>query len=82
MEDSCAACEDDWKQKKYHVDLWMGPQKSSTTSKLNSCEDFITRDSTAVVTNPTADLPVDTTPLYSNDACTAHVYGADGVIEQ
>jgi hypothetical protein len=41
---------------------------------LASCADSITRDSTAVITNPSTCLTVDTTPLLANNTCNAHTH--------
>jgi hypothetical protein len=46
---------------------------------LNDCEDNMTLGDTykgvaSVIVNPPADLPVDTTPLYSGGKCTTHTY--------
>jgi len=74
MEDECVECDQDWKNHKYHIDLWMGPQKSQPEPALNDCEEKITRDSAPVIVNPTQNLTVDTTPLFSDGKCTAHMY--------
>src|SRR5581483_7096872 len=74
MEDECVECDNDWANHKYHIDLSMGPQHSSNANALFNCEDSITRDSTAVITSPATNLTVDTTPLFSNNKCTAHTH--------
>lgn len=75
MEDDCGAAHGDWDRGHYHVDLWMGPQHESDQGKLNACEDKITRSAQSVIVNPTQDLPVDTTPLFTNNQCTARMHG-------
>eukprot|EP01120_Amphizonella_sp_Union-15-10_P000434 TRINITY_DN1042_c0_g2_i1.p1 TRINITY_DN1042_c0_g2~~TRINITY_DN1042_c0_g2_i1.p1 ORF type:complete len:195 (-),score=43.46 TRINITY_DN1042_c0_g2_i1:36-554(-) len=78
MEDDCAECDSDWEsRRKYHVDLWMGPQSASNSNDLNNCEDKITRSSAQVIISPPSNLPVDTTPLFTNNQCTARIYPED-----
>jgi hypothetical protein len=54
-----------------HIDFWMGPQTSSDTNDLNSCEDNSSIGSswqggaTQIIVNPPSNLPVVTTPLYT-----------------
>ncbi len=74
MEDECTECDSDWSHGKYHIDLWMGPQKSSNANALYNCEDYITRNSTSVITSPSTSLTVDTTPLFKNNTCTAKIH--------
>jgi hypothetical protein len=75
MEDDCAECDTDWEQqRKYHVDLWQGPQQASPQPALSDCEAMVTRESAPVVVNPPSTLAVDRTPLFVNGRCTAHVY--------
>jgi 3D (Asp-Asp-Asp) domain-containing protein len=75
MEDDCAECDSDWSNShKYHIDLWMGPQAVSNSNDLYACEDKITKDATSVILSPATNLTVDTTPLFKNNTCTAHLY--------
>jgi hypothetical protein len=81
MEDQCYECGKEWfgSHKSYHVDLWMGPSYGSDSNALNDCEDALTlgdpgKGTGTIIANPAADLPVDTTPLFTNDRCTAHTY--------
>jgi hypothetical protein len=74
MEDDCVECDNDWKSKKYHIDMWMGPQSSSPASVLYACEDKVTKDAGIVIINPPSNLPVDTTPMFSGGKCTAVIY--------
>ena len=75
MEDDCVPCDSDWADRQqYHVDLWMGPGHESDDSALSDCEDRITRDSAEVIVDPSPDLPVDTTPLFANDNCSARLH--------
>jgi 3D (Asp-Asp-Asp) domain-containing protein len=74
MEDDCAECDSDWQSHSYHIDLWMGPESSSSSSALYACEDKITKDSASVTTSPATTLTVDTTPLFSNNKCTAKLH--------
>ena len=81
MEDQCAECGMEWDQKMaYHVDVWMGPSYGSDDVPLMDCEDTLTlgddpfQGTGTVIVNPSADLPVDDTPLFANGACTTHTY--------
>eukprot|EP00483_Globobulimina_turgida_P001424 UN01426 len=76
MEDDCAACDSDWRNGKWHIDLWMGPDKRLPESKLYACEDYITKSGVTVIINPAQNLPVDKTPLInpSTGDCTAVIY--------
>jgi len=75
MDDDCVPCDSDWADRQqYHVDLWMGPGHESDDSALSDCEDRITRDSAEVIVDPSPDLPVDTTPLFANDNCSARLH--------
>jgi hypothetical protein len=86
MEDQCFECGQEWftptqgaPETNYHVDLWMGPSFGSANTPLMSCEDQLTlgdpyHGTGTIIVNPPPDLPVDTTPLFSNDTCTAHTY--------
>jgi 3D (Asp-Asp-Asp) domain-containing protein len=74
MEDICGACNSDWSNGKYHIDLWIGPQHASDSNALYQCEDHITRDPTEVIIDPPGNLVVDTTPLFQNNTCTAHIH--------
>ena len=74
MEDHCGSAVTAWKQGQYHVDLWMGPQHKSSGGKLSGCQSRITKSSADVIVNPSRNLPVDKTPLFSNDQCTAKLY--------
>jgi len=65
FEDDCEECIDDWKNgKKYHVDLWMGPDTLSP-STLVACENALTLDKDEITLDPKDDYYVDTTPLYN-----------------
>lgn len=75
MEDDCAACDSDWSSSgSYHVDLWIGPESSSNTTKLDNCENYITRDSPSIIISPASTKTVDTTPLFKNNTCTAVIH--------
>jgi F5/8 type C domain len=76
MEDSCYECGQEWftNSPKYHVDLWMGPSFESTTDPLMNCEDSLTLDSGVIIVNPPTNLTTDTSPLFTNNSCTAHTY--------
>jgi hypothetical protein len=74
MEDDCVECDSDWSSgHHYHIDLWMGPQHSSSASALYACEDKVTRNA-SVILSPSHTLTVDTTPLFKNNKCTAHIH--------
>jgi len=69
LEDDCEECIDDWnKHKKYHVDLWMGPDTLSD-STLVACENALTMDKDVIVIDASSGYSVITTPLYSNGRC-------------
>jgi hypothetical protein len=80
MEDQCYECGQEWFSKgSYHVDLWMGPSYGSANSPLMSCEDKLTQGDPyhgtgTILVNPSKNHPVDTSPLFHNDSCTAHTY--------
>lgn len=59
-----------------HADLWMGPAQVLNASSLEQCEEKATPGGTvAVLINPSATLPVDTTQIYtSGNVCTVHLY--------
>ncbi len=63
-----------------HIDFWMGPNDTAQdATALNDCEDNLTLGNPyagpgEVIINPPGNLPVDTTPLYVNNTCTAHTY--------
>lgn len=67
MEDECVECEADWAANHFHhVDLYMS---SSVQAGVVSCENAATKDQAendVIILNPAANLPVDTTPLYTN----------------
>ena len=72
MEDECVECHQDWVghgpdggPRFAHIDLWAG---GSTNAGITDCENALTR-SGPVVVNPSANLPVDTTPLYDGHRC-------------
>jgi hypothetical protein len=82
MEDQCFECGQEWfnhNRHSPHVDLWMGPSFGSADQPLMDCEDSLTQGSTfhgtgTIIANPAHNLPVDTTPLFTNDTCTANTY--------
>lgn len=69
MEDECQECVHDWKKKKYHVDLWMGPDTVTPGGNLIACEDAMTQSDVVIIVNATSGLPVDATPVFSNNTC-------------
>jgi 3D (Asp-Asp-Asp) domain-containing protein len=71
MEDECAACEDDWSNGKYHIDLWLNG-KGGDVDSVYACEDSLTRDSASVVVNPLSNKTVDTTPLFKSSTNTCY----------
>ena len=60
MEDTCRECSKDWLHNRPHVDLYV----SGTGPELAACEDRLTMESTEIIINPPADLPVN-----SGSAC-------------
>jgi 3D (Asp-Asp-Asp) domain-containing protein len=67
MEDECVECEDDYgAHGTRHIDLYLS---NSTSSRVIAAEEEDTGDdrvTRAIVVNPPANLPVDTTPLYTD----------------
>lgn len=63
MEDWCESCVNDWKQKKYHIDIWL---ESSNNYKKGviACEETFTREKTAVEIHPAKNRIVDKRPLF------------------
>ena len=67
MEDDCTECDQDWTQRRPHIDLWAG---AATDSGIVRCEDSLTRDGqSAVLVNPPPNLPVTPGPLYDDGQC-------------
>jgi len=57
----------------------MGPSYGSENDPLMACEDKLTLGSAyhgtgQIIVGPPTNLPVDTTPLFTNNQCTAHTY--------
>jgi len=73
LEDQCADCGNDLQGMQYHIDFWMGPSSTSDKTALDNCESNITRN-TNIMLKPPANLAVDTTPLFQNNQCTAHIH--------
>jgi len=72
FEDDCEECISDWsKNKKYHVDCWMGPDTLSDSS-IVACENQLTMDSDHVVVDATDGFQVDLRALYANGQCIEH----------
>ena len=68
MEDDCQECDEDWiTRKKWHFDLWMGPDVVTNGSKLISCEDTLTKSRTDVIIDPDPTLTVNMKPLFNGD---------------
>eukprot|EP01120_Amphizonella_sp_Union-15-10_P000338 TRINITY_DN10349_c0_g1_i2.p1 TRINITY_DN10349_c0_g1~~TRINITY_DN10349_c0_g1_i2.p1 ORF type:complete len:227 (+),score=23.04 TRINITY_DN10349_c0_g1_i2:52-732(+) len=65
MEDECEECEQDWENRKYHVDCWIGPPTLTAGTELIACENALTVDSETIIVDPNSTLPVDTTPLFN-----------------
>lgn len=64
MEDECQECQRSWREsKKYHIDLWMGPDTATPGPGLIECEDQLTT-SAEVTVDPSHGLVVDTTPIF------------------
>jgi 3D (Asp-Asp-Asp) domain-containing protein len=75
MEDDCTECDNNWSSSHtYHIDLWMGPDAASNSTALFNCEDSITQNAISVITSPATTLTVDTTPLFTNNTCTAVIH--------
>jgi len=71
MEDECVECDADWNNGVRHIDLWVGGQNGNTNSVIN-CEDNLTQGSSAVITSPPTNEPVDTTPLFNSSTNTCY----------
>jgi hypothetical protein len=71
MEDSCAECIQDWKTRKYHIDIWL-ESNASFGSQVLTCEDTLTRSKTSVEIDPPPDRPVDSTPLFDTKSGTCN----------
>jgi hypothetical protein len=78
MEDDCTECDKDWTghgpdggPRLHHVDLWAGGEGAHASRDVIHCEDDLTRESAAIIIDPPATEPVDTSPLFdsSDDAC-------------
>merc|ERR1712228_146838 len=68
MEDDCQECDQDWiTRKKWHFDLWMGPDALTNGSALIECEDYLTKSKTNVIVNPPKNLTVNTKPLFNGN---------------
>lgn len=64
MEDDCSECKTDWnKNKKYHIDCWMGPPTLTSGTELIACENALT-DNDNIIVDPANNYPVDTTSLF------------------
>lgn len=65
MEDDCQECASNWKKhKKWHIDLWMGPDVVTPGPNLIACENAITATRTVEIDAP-GNYPVDVTPLFN-----------------
>mmetsp|Transcript_105936 Transcript_105936/g.129227 ORF Transcript_105936/g.129227 Transcript_105936/m.129227 type:complete len:231 (+) Transcript_105936:22-714(+) len=66
MEDDCEECDHDWiSRKKWHFDLWMGPDNVTPGDYLVACEDAMTKSSTTVIIDPPNNLAVNMKPLFN-----------------
>eukprot|EP01087_Luapelamoeba_hula_P013218 TRINITY_DN377_c0_g1_i1.p2 TRINITY_DN377_c0_g1~~TRINITY_DN377_c0_g1_i1.p2 ORF type:complete len:229 (-),score=24.64 TRINITY_DN377_c0_g1_i1:70-756(-) len=75
MEDDCEECDSDWKDKRrYHFDLWMGPDSVTKGPNLIACEDALTRGNSLVEIDPPASYPVNQTPLFDGSSLKCIVY--------
>ena len=70
MEDSCEECVHQWRHnKKFHVDLWMGPDTVSPGPELIACENALTSMHRVVLRDPPRTLTVDPAPIFANGTC-------------
>lgn len=61
-------CQNDWKKhKRYHFDLWMGPDKMTPGPAITACENAMTQDAEVFLIDPPSGLPVITTPIYATN---------------
>ncbi|RHZ63226.1 uncharacterized protein CDV56_106715 [Aspergillus thermomutatus] len=79
FEDHCSRCADEWNSSIYHIDIWTGSNTTDGGQDQINCEMSLTpTGSLPIVRNPSANLTVDTTPLYvpgGNPSCNVdHVY--------
>ena len=63
MEDYCASAVEN-KNDGLWVDVWAGGTANSDVQALNRAENAITRESAQIIIDPTADHPVDLTPIF------------------
>jgi chitinase len=59
------ACDNDWRNGKYHIDLWVGGQGGNTNAVI-ACENSLTQSNGQVIIDPASNEPVDTTPLFNS----------------
>ena len=65
LEDDCEECANDWKKsKKWHFDVWMGPDQVTPGPNLIACENALTVDKAVFELSPLSSYDVDTTPLF------------------
>lgn len=64
MEDSCLGCIDSWNSGKKHLDIWM-ESDANFQEELDHCQGHLTKESARVITNPPANLPVNTLALFN-----------------
>ena len=71
MEDTCVECTRDWRNGNIRIDLYIGGNTALQGPSLQACEYELTADpyTDQVIFNPSATLPVETMPLYSNGMC-------------
>lgn len=80
MEDQCYECILNWKNKLFHIDLWMGPSSEQNALSLYGCQYQLTQGDNAaagtgvIIVNPPSDLPVETIPIYRDGKCTTRIY--------
>lgn len=63
MEDYCESCSENLNEGKSHIDIWM-QSKAEFEDELIDCQRKWTRKSEIVITNPSPNLPVSSSPLF------------------
>ncbi|HEX3643933.1 MAG TPA: hypothetical protein VHV10_21795, partial [Ktedonobacteraceae bacterium] len=68
MEDECSDCNSAWKNNhRYEGVLWIGGDTNSSSSAIQNCENSLTpKSSVPVAVQPSSNLTVDTTPLFTD----------------
>jgi len=66
MEDDCEECDADWAKKKYHIDLWLGPE--AITAGTTDCENAFSFSGT-ITLNAVSGHTYNSTQFFENGKC-------------